>query len=176
MGGSPGPVILHVLTAVLRGLIWNRGPGHCCQEPSCCCDDLSSPLKGPLFIYLCDLKWPRTVRWGVAPNLHSALGTWTQGWSRLFPLCWHPLMPQRGGPCRQTQGPPSRTVSSHPQMSQPLHRYSVLPLAGACFHLQRGGQSPVVPNGPRPTVRSWSAAESPNPAFHGQRHPGMVTG
>lgn len=50
--GSLGPDFLRVPTAVLRALIWNRGPGHCCWEPSCCCDDLSSfgPLKGPVFI------------------------------------------------------------------------------------------------------------------------------
>lgn len=45
--GSLGPVILHILTTVLRALVLSRGPGHCCQELSCCSDGLSSfgPLK-----------------------------------------------------------------------------------------------------------------------------------
>lgn len=39
MGGSPGLVLLHVLTAVLkRALMWNRGPGRRCWELSRCCD------------------------------------------------------------------------------------------------------------------------------------------
>lgn len=77
--GSPGPVILHVLTAVLRALVWNRSPGHCCQELSCCCDGLLSfgPLKGPVSFYLCDLKWPCTVGWDVAPD--SVLLPWEHG-------------------------------------------------------------------------------------------------
>lgn len=40
--GSPDPVILLLLTTVLRALVLSSGPGHCCQELSCCCDRLSS--------------------------------------------------------------------------------------------------------------------------------------
>lgn len=76
---SPGHVLLYVQTAVLRALVWNGGPGYCCQEPSCCCDGLSSfgPLTGPVFISLCDLKWQCTVRWNVAPDL--VLLPWEHG-------------------------------------------------------------------------------------------------
>lgn len=48
------------------------------------------PLKGPVFIYLCDLKWPRTVRgWEWPHTLHYRPGNW----GRFFPSCRHPLVP-----------------------------------------------------------------------------------
>lgn len=36
-----GPITLHALTTVLVALMWNRGPGHFCWEPNCCCGNLS---------------------------------------------------------------------------------------------------------------------------------------
>lgn len=42
----------------------DQGPWALLLGAVCCCDNLSpGPRKGPVFIYLCDLKWPYTV-WG----------------------------------------------------------------------------------------------------------------
>lgn len=120
---------------MLRALGWSRGPGHQHQERSCCCDGgLSSfgPLKGPAFLYLCDLKWPCTVRWDVA--LDSALLSWEHGPRARVGFSPHAGIPRcpREEVSNKTWGPPSRTMSSHP------YRYSVLPLlAGSCSFLQR---------------------------------------
>lgn len=145
---SLGHVLLHVQTAVLRALVWNGGPGYCCQEPSCCCDGLSSfgPLTGPVFISLCDLKWPCTVRWNVAPD--SVLLPWEHG-----PKAGVGFSPHAGIPIPQGRRSLKR-LGALPQ--EPCHHpppppiATLLPLlAGSYSYLHGSGQS----HGPQ---RAWA--------------------
>lgn len=159
--GSPGHVLLHVQTAVLRALVWNGGPGYCCQEPSCCCDGLSSfgPLTGPVFISLCDLKWPCTVRWNVAPD--SALLPWEHG-----PKAGVGFSPHAGIPIPQGRRSLKRlgpSLKNH-VITPPIA--TLLPLlAGSYSCLHGSGQS----RGPQ-----WAWAQKKElVCFPGRQHPGV---
>lgn len=112
-GSSPVLVLLHVLLAVLKSFDVEQGPWPLLlgAEPLLWSLFLQ-PLKGPDFIYLCDLKWPRASGAGSGPR--AGVG---------FPLRWHPLIQRL------------RTTSSHPQFSAPLPPR--LPLS----RLQGGGHS-----------------------------------
>lgn len=138
---SLGHVLLHVQTAVLRALVWNGGPGYCCQEPSCCCDGLSSfgPLTGPVFISLCDLKWPCTVRWNVAPD--SVLLPWEHG-----PKAGVGFSPHAGIPIPQGRRSLKR-LGALPQ--EPCHHPTP-----HCYSASPAGRLLLLP--PRKWAEPWS--------------------
>lgn len=139
-GKTLGHVLLHVQTAVLRALVWNGGPGYCCQEPSCCCDGLSSfgPLTGPVFISLCDLKWPCTVRWNVAPD--SVLLPWEHG-----PKAGVGFSPHAGIPIPQGRRSLKR-LGALPQ--EPCHH------PPHCYSASPAGRLLLLP--PRKWAKPWS--------------------
>lgn len=160
---SPGYVLLHVQTAVLRALVWNGGPGYCCQEPSCYCDGLSSfgPLTGPVFISLCDLQWPCTVRWNVAPD--SVLLPWEHG-----PKAGVGFSPHAGIPIPQGRRSLKR-LGALPQ--EPCHHTPPLLLCFPCWQAPTPTSTEVgramVPKGPGHRKRNWCAF------FPGRQHPGV---
>lgn len=139
---------------MLVALTWNRGVSAGSQA--------AAVIICPVFIYLCDLKWPYTVMGGEWPL--ASLLSWEYGLQACsrFSFYWHSLMPG-GGLQQEVPGPPQNQVltpESHGLRGCCPHCWLLLPLlAGSVATLHEVGKA----SGP---VRSWSTpGPSPCPLW-----------